>query len=96
VDRIDNEGHYTRGNLRFVTQKEQVSNRRNTFFILWKGEKILASEWKENPYAQMGTVMKYAKQGLTGEEIIQMAWDAVAHKRKNWKGLKERLESMTS
>ena len=95
VDRIDNHGHYARGNLRFTTAKEQAANRRNTFYVLWKGQQVLASEWQENPYMQLSTVYKYVKKGMTGEEIIANAWESVAKKRKGWRELQRRLESMT-
>jgi len=95
VDRIDNNGHYARGNLRFTSQKEQTNNRRNTLKVSWGGELILAQEWKQNPYTQMSTVCKYVHQGLTGEEIIAKAWGSVSNKCKGWRKLKERLESTT-
>ena len=84
VDRIDNNGHYAVGNLRFTTMKEQTANRRNTLLVNWKGVNILAETWGENPYMQMSTICKYVKMGMTGEEIIAQAWDAVANKRKGW------------
>jgi hypothetical protein len=95
VDRIDNNGHYAVGNLRFVSMKEQTANRRNTLYVSWKGEQILVEQWKENPYAQPSTICKYTRMGLTGEQIIEQAWSSVHNKCKGWSTLKERLESTT-
>ena len=67
IDRILNNGHYERGNIKFSTRKEQLANRRNTLFVSWKGKKILAQDWAENPYIRMSTVCKYVHMGMTGD-----------------------------
>ena len=37
-----------------------------------------------------------ARGGMTREQIIADAWKAVAEKRKNWRGIRDKLLSMTS
>jgi len=93
IDRIDNSGNYSQTNLHLASRQQQVQNRRNTVFVIWNGNKIPIALWKENPYKQLSTVHKYIQLGLTGEEIIQKAWDSVNIKCKNWKTIKEKLES---
>lgn len=96
VDRANNDGHYEPGNLRVSTRKENVANRANTARVLWMGVLILVSEWRENPYERSHTVMKYVRQGMTGEQIIEQARQAVREKRKNWRAIAARLASTTS
>ena len=86
LDRIDTNGNYEKGNLRFVTRKENVGNRRNT----------LLSEWNQVywPYC-WNVVSRKLSQGLTREQIIADAQKAVVEKRKCWKLIEARLEFMT-
>lgn len=57
VDRIDNDGHYEQGNVRWATQKEQCKNVRHNRHFTWNGRTQMADEWG-------------AEMGLDGRTII--------------------------
>lgn len=40
IDRIDNNGHYEAGNIRRVSPRENILNRRNTVWLTYKGQKV--------------------------------------------------------
>jgi len=80
IDRTDNEGHYTPGNLRLVSRCQNASNTRRTRFTLYNGRNVAAShlwdllknEVPNMPFAREW-VTKLAKQGFSGEQIITRA-----------------------
>ena len=86
MDRIDNNGDYAPGNIRFVPRAENQANRRISVIPYYDPQ-----EW---PYAR-SVVTRMLASGMTREEIIQSAKTAVAEKRKNWRGIAIRLKSMT-
>ena len=45
LDRIDNDGHYERGNVRWATMPDQSRNRRNCCNYSLSGESHTAPEW---------------------------------------------------
>ena len=47
LDRIDVNGNYEPGNVRWVTQKEQARNKRNNHLLSISGETKTLSEWAE-------------------------------------------------
>jgi hypothetical protein len=94
IDRVDNNGHYEPGNLRLVTRKENLRNCRNTVYITFRGQKVLIENFN-SPYGPTPTA-RYARLGLTGEQIISNAELAVAEKRKNWRGILKRLQEITN
>jgi hypothetical protein len=86
MDRINNEGHYEEGNIRFVERSINQANRKLTLLTRWNQE-----YW---PYAR-SVVSRKLRDGMNREQIIKSAEDAVINKRKNWRLIEARLEFMT-
>lgn len=45
LDRIDNNGNYEPGNVRWATRSENNSNRRTNRFVTWRGRTQTVGEW---------------------------------------------------
>jgi hypothetical protein len=86
LDRIDNNGHYAPGNIRFVTRQANSGNRRITVLSEYDPQ-----YW---PYAR-SVVTRKLSAGESREQIIADARRAVYEKRKNWRRIAARLMSMT-
>jgi len=86
LDRIDTNGNYARGNLRFVTREENQSNRRLTVLSEFAQE-----YW---PYSR-SVVTRKLSEGMSRDRIILEAQKAVIEKRKHWHIISARLDFMT-
>ena len=85
VDRIDNNGNYAPGNIRFVNRQTNCVNMRKTVLTRF--------EQKYWPYSYPTIVQKLSK-GMTRDEIIAEAKYAIANHRLNWKKFAQKLEFM--
>ena len=47
VDRINNDGHYEAGNVRWAIPKEQSRNTRSNRILTWQGQSKCVAEWAE-------------------------------------------------
>lgn len=89
IDRVDNNGHYEAGNLRLASRRQQNWNKRTNVRPEWEYK---PEEW---PYERQ-TVRNKIQSGMTREDILADAREAVRMKRKAWRSIAARLASMTS
>ena len=86
LDRIDNNGNYAPGNIRYVTRKQNCANRRITVL-----NRFDQQNW---PYAET-VVRRMLSSGMSRDEIIASAETAVHERRKHWRVIRARLDFMT-
>jgi hypothetical protein len=92
-DRINNDGNYSPDNLKLSTPRQNKLNTRQDIVLLSIiGVLIPWADWP-SPYTPRVT-QKLATAGLTAEQIIARARQAVAKKAKNWRAIAQKLEAL--
>lgn len=71
LDRKDNDLGYYKENYRWVTPKKNASNKRNTIFVDFKGQKVSFSEAVELSGIKYPTLQYRYRKGLRGEELFK-------------------------
>lgn len=71
IDRIRVDGHYEPGNVRWATNSEQQSNKRNTVYLQVRGEVRSLTEWCTEFGVQKYTFYNKKKRGKAPEEIFK-------------------------
>lgn len=70
IDRINNDGHYEPGNVRWAVKTTQVRNRRKTVMLCYMGSDRPLAEWADILCVNYKTLHKRRKQGWSPEEIL--------------------------
>jgi hypothetical protein len=70
IERIDVNGNYEPSNCKWITNKEQQRNKRNTFYLTYKDTTKSASEWSEITGINSKTIIRRIKNGWTVERTL--------------------------
>lgn len=71
LDRIDNNGHYEPGNVRWATKREQGRNTRHTRVLECRGRKQSVTAWAEEMGISKGLICGRLKMGWSVEAAIE-------------------------
>lgn len=81
LDRINNDGHYEKGNVRWATTVEQSENRRISRTLTWQGETLSIDKWAERLQVSRATLDSRMRQGWSTEQILTISTEGRHRKR---------------
>lgn len=72
IDRIDNNGHYAPGNVRWVTRLEQCFNKRTSRMLTYKGITKCLAEWSKEIGINATTINGRLERGWSIEDSLEI------------------------
>lgn len=70
IERIDNNKGYYKANCKWATRAEQAVNKRNTRFLMFRGERMCVSAWAKRLGVDHRLIRDRLKAGWTKEESL--------------------------
>lgn len=82
VERIDNNGHYEPGNVRWATRKEQAANTRRAIILEIGGVSRPLTEWAEISGVSAGTLHARLKRGWCASDALTKPLEMTCTRKK--------------
>lgn len=72
IERINNDGNYEPGNVRWATKYEQGRNKRNNVWLTYKGETMILTDWAKKLGFSRGKLTNRLRRGWSVEEALSV------------------------